>query len=64
MNKLERSRIAGVISVFIDLEQDPYKREQLSKLMTALQSNNTLTKDEKKLLGTFIDLKDESHSYV
>ena len=59
LNKLERSRIAGVISVFIDLEQDPYKREQLSKLMTALQSNNTLTKDE-KLLGTFIDLKDES----
>lgn len=64
LDKLERSRVAGTISVFVDLEQDPNRREQLLRLMNALQSNDTLTKVEKKLLKTFVEVTDGFLSYV
>lgn len=50
MDRLERSRMAGTISVFADLERDPRRKAQLIGLMTALQSNSPLNKGERALL--------------
>ncbi|NLT95563.1 MAG: hypothetical protein GXW85_08580 [Clostridia bacterium] len=50
MDRLERARIAGAVSVLVDVERDPVRKTQLMNLMSSLQSNARLTSEEKSLI--------------
>ncbi|MDK2824214.1 MAG: hypothetical protein PWP71_2132 [Clostridia bacterium] len=50
MDRFERSKIAGAVSVLVDVERDPIRKTQLVNLMGSLQSNSKLSSEEKALI--------------
>jgi len=50
LDRLERARIAGAVSVLVDVERDPVRKTQLMNLMSSLQPNARLTSEEKSLI--------------
>jgi len=51
LNRFERSKMAGAVSVLVDIEQDPTRRKQLINLMSSLQSNVMLSLEESALIN-------------
>lgn len=50
MDRFERSKIVGAVSVLVDVERDPIRKTQLVNLMGSLQSNSKLSLEEKALI--------------
>lgn len=50
MDRLERAKMAGAVSVLVDIERDPIRKTQLMNLMSSLQSDARLTMEEKSLI--------------
>lgn len=51
MIRFERAKMAGAVSVLVDIEQDPIRKTQLINLMNSLRSNNQLSMEEKALIN-------------
>ncbi|MGI6224947.1 MAG: hypothetical protein ACOYJ1_01700 [Peptococcales bacterium] len=51
MNKFERAKMAGAVSVLVDVERDPIRKTQLINLMNTLQSDSLLSMEEKVLIN-------------
>lgn len=50
MDRLERAKLAGAVSVLIDIERDPIRKTQLVNLMSSLRSNGRLSMEELSLI--------------
>jgi hypothetical protein len=50
LDRFERSKIVGAVSVLVDVERDPIRKTQLVNLMGSLQSNSKLSLEEKALI--------------
>jgi len=50
LDKYERAKMAGAISVLVDIEQDPIRRTQLINIISSLQSNSRLNREEMALI--------------
>jgi len=51
LDKFERSKMAGAVSVLADIERDPIRKKQLINLMSSLQSNVILSLEESALIN-------------
>jgi hypothetical protein len=51
LNKFERAKMAGAVSVLVDVERDPIRKTQLINLMNTLQSDSLLSMEEKVLIN-------------
>jgi hypothetical protein len=50
LDRLERAKLAGAVSVLIDIERDPIRKTQLVNLMSSLRSNGRLSMEELSLI--------------
>lgn len=50
LDKLQKAKMAGAISVLIDIEGDPLRKTQLVELMNNLQSDSKLSPEDAELL--------------
>lgn len=51
MDRFERAKMAGAISVLVDIERDPIRKTQLVNLMSSLQSSAKLNTEERALIN-------------
>jgi len=51
LDKFERAKMAGAVSVLVDIERDPIRKTQLINLMSSLQSNVKLSLEESALIN-------------
>jgi len=50
LDKLQKAKMAGAISVLIDIEGDPLRKTQLVELMNNLQLDSKLSPEDAELL--------------
>jgi len=50
LDKLQKAKMAGAISVLIEIEGDPLRKTQLVELMNNLQSDSKLSPEDAELL--------------
>ncbi|NLW24341.1 MAG: hypothetical protein GXY91_03710 [Clostridia bacterium] len=50
MDKLQKAKMAGAISVLIEIEGDPLRKTQLVELMNNLQLDSKLSPEDAELL--------------
>ncbi|MFZ7101457.1 MAG: hypothetical protein ACOWWO_02220 [Peptococcaceae bacterium] len=51
MDRYERAKMAGAVSVLVDVEMDPIRKTQLLNLMSSLQTDAKLSREEEALIA-------------
>jgi len=51
LDRYERAKMAGAISVLADVEMDPIRKTKLENLITTLKSGSQLSSEEEALIA-------------